>query len=51
MNKKNFLILSFTLVIIVLLDELYNLVFARIFDLPRASEIYRNIGFKYVEHK
>ena len=50
MNKKAFLILSFTLCSIVLFD-LYNALFARIFNLPRASEIYRSIGFKYVEHK
>ena len=49
MNKKNFLILSFTLVSIILLDEIYNLVIARAFDLPRAYDVYTKLGFKYVE--
>ena len=50
-NKKTFLIISFTLCGIILCDELYNLVVARVFDLPRASDIYKSIGFKYVEFK
>ena len=48
MNKKVFLILSFTLLSIILIDEFYNLVFARIFHLPRASRVYKKLGFKYV---
>ena len=51
MNKKNFLILSFTLCSIVLLDEIYNLIIARIFGFPRASRVYTGVGLKYVEHK
>ena len=51
MNKKTFLIMSFTICGIFLLDELYNLVFARLFDLDRASDIYKRIGFKYVSFK
>ena len=38
MDKKKFLILSYTICAIFLFDELYNLIFARIFSLPRASE-------------
>ena len=49
MKKKNFLILSFTICGIFLFDEVYNLVIARIFDLPRASDIYKEIGFKYMD--
>ena len=49
MSKKSFLILSFSLCGLFLLDELYNLVIARIFDLDRASDIYKKIGFKYME--
>ena len=30
------------------LDELYNLLIARFFDLERASDIYKKIGFKEV---
>lgn len=51
LNKKIFLIISITLCSIILFDELYNLLFARIFSLPRASDIYKEIGFKYVEFK
>ncbi len=51
LKRKTFLILSFTICGIFMLDELYNLVFARIFDLKRASDIYKQIGFKYVNFK
>ncbi|HIS38136.1 MAG TPA: putative ABC transporter permease [Candidatus Onthousia faecavium] len=48
MDKKKFLILSYTICAIFLFDELYNLIFARIFSLPRASEIYKSLGFNYL---
>lgn len=48
LNKKTFLIITITLCSIFIIDELYNLVFARILSLPRASDIYKKIGFKYV---
>ena len=48
-NKKAFLIISIGLCSIVLFDELYNLIFARILNLPRASTIYKMLGFKYVK--
>ncbi len=48
MKKKNFLILSYTLCSIFLFDELYNLLFARILSLPRASTIYKKLGFPYL---
>lgn len=51
MNKKLFLTISFTLLTIILIDEFYNLLFARLFVLPRASKIYKSIGFKYVKFK
>ena len=47
-NKKIFLIVSLSLVSIILFDELYNLLFARILNLPRASDIYKHLGFKYM---
>ena len=47
MNKKNFLVLSITLVSIILIDEVYNLIVARVFDLPRAYDIYSKLGVKY----
>ena len=51
MNKKSFLILSFSICMIFLLDEVYNLIIARLLDLPRASDIYKQLGFKYVNFK
>ena len=48
MNRKVFLTISFTLAFIFLFDELYNLIFARILSLPRASEIYKKLGFHYI---
>lgn len=51
MNKKVFLIMSFSLCSIILIDEFYNLLFARIFHLPRASTIYKKIGIPYVTFK
>lgn len=51
MNKKVFLIISITLCSIILFDEVYNLLIARIFDLPRASDVYSKLGFNYVHFK
>ena len=48
MNRKKFLILSYSLCAIFLFDEFYNLIFARILSLPRASTIYKKIGFHYL---
>lgn len=47
-NKKTFLIITIGLCSIFLFDELYNLIFARIFSLPRASDIYKSLGFHYI---
>lgn len=51
MNKKLFLILSITLCSIVLFDEIYNLLIARILHTPRASEVYRKLGFNFMSYK
>ena len=48
MNRKKFLILSYSLCAIFLFDEFYNLIFARILSLPRASDIYKSLGFSYM---
>lgn len=50
-DKRVFFIISITLFFIFFIDEAYNLLIARIFDLPRASDIYKSIGFKYVSFK
>lgn len=46
--RKIFLILSYTICGIFLFDELYNLIFANLLNLPRASEVYKELGFKYL---
>ena len=46
--KKAFLILSYTICAIFLFDELYNLIFANLLNLPRASEVYKELRFKYL---
>lgn len=51
MSKKTFLIISISLVSIILIDELYNLVFARIFNLKRARDIYKPLGINYMTYK
>lgn len=50
LNKKTFLIISITLLSIVLFDELYNLVFARVLSLPRARDIYSQMGINYMKY-
>ena len=51
MNKKIFLIICIALCSIFLIDELYNLSIAKIFSLPRASDVYKQIGFHYMNFK
>ena len=41
-------IVSVILCGIFLLDEIYNLLLTRLFNLPRASTIYKSLGFKYL---
>ena len=47
-NKKTFLIISIGICSIILFDEFYNLIFAKILNLPRATQIYKQLGFKYM---
>ena len=49
MNKKVFIVISVTLCLLILADEFYNLSIARMLDLPRASDIYKQYGFHYME--
>ena len=46
--RKIFLIFSYTICGIFLFDELYNLIFANLLNLPRASEVYKDLGFKFL---
>lgn len=50
-NKKVFLTVAITLCSIILFDEFYNLIFARVLKLPRAYDVYSNLGIKYVKFK
>ena len=45
-KKKTFLIISISLFSVVLIDELYNLVIARLFKLPRAYDVYHGWGIR-----
>ncbi|MBQ9072367.1 MAG: putative ABC transporter permease [Bacilli bacterium] len=47
-NKETLLTISIILCSIILIDEIYNLLIARILSLPRASDIYSSIGFNYM---
>ena len=47
LNKKVFLIISISLCSIFIIDELYNLIFARVLFLPRATDIYKKLGFNF----
>ncbi len=49
-NKKLFLTISITICSIILFDELYNLIFAKILNLPRAANVYKSIGFKFMDY-
>mgnify|MGYP002566447734 CR=1 FL=1 len=51
LDKKLFLIISISICSIFLMDEIYNLLVARIFNLKRASDIYKSLGVKYVNFK
>lgn len=48
MDKRFFITISVALCSIILFDEIYNLIIARIFSWPRASDLYKKIGFVYV---
>lgn len=44
-------IVSIIVCSIFLIDEVYNLVFTKLFGLPKASNIYSDMGFKYIYFK
>lgn len=50
-NKKIFLVVSISLCSLIMADEIYNLSIAKILDLPRASDVYKQMGFNYMEFK
>ena len=50
-NFKLFLIIGVSVFSIFLFDELYNLVFSRLLNLPRAHDVYESIGFNFMNYK
>ena len=46
---KMFFMIGIILFSIVMFDEVYNLIIARVLNLSRASDIYQKLGFKYVK--
>ena len=50
-NKKLFVTTSVILCSIIMIDEFYNLLIARIFHLPRAYKVYSKLGVPYVKFK
>lgn len=48
-NKKVFITTSIILCSIIMIDEFYNLLIARIFHLPRAYNVYSKLGVHYVK--
>ncbi len=47
-DGRVFFWISILLCLIILTDEFYNLVVARMFDLPRARDVYTSLGVPYV---
>lgn len=48
-NRRLFFLISVLLCSIILADEFYNLLIARMFDLPRARDVYTSFGIPYVK--
>lgn len=49
-SKKCFKLCLF-ICLVFLFDEVYNLIIARVLNTPRAADVYKNLGYKYVEFK
>ena len=48
MKKSSFLILSYSLCAVIVIDEVYNLIFAKLLSWPKSTDIYKSLGFKYL---
>lgn len=48
-RKEKFITISYILCFIVLSDEFYNLIFAKLLNLPKSSTIYRSLGVNYMD--
>ena len=50
LSKKAFLTFATALITIILIDDIYNLIIARIIHTPRAPEVYKSIGIYYIDY-
>jgi uncharacterized membrane protein len=48
--KKVFIVTSVILFTVFLGDDIYNLIFANLFSLPNAHDVYRSIGFNFMDY-
>ncbi len=48
--KKVFLVTAVILFAVFLGDDIYNLIFANIFSLPTARDVYQSIGFNFMDY-
>ncbi len=48
--KKVFIVTAVILFAVFLGDDIYNLIFANIFSLPSAQDVYRSIGFNFMDY-
>ena len=48
--KKVFILTAVILFVVFLGDDIYNLVFANIFSLPSAQDVYKSIGFIFMDY-
>ena len=50
LSRRVFLTLAITLFVVVMADEIYNILASKVFDWTDATEVYRNMGWKYLKH-
>ena len=48
--KKVFIVTAVILFAVFLGDDIYNLIFARLFSLPGAPDVYKSIGFNFMDY-
>ncbi len=48
--KKVFIVTAVTLFVVFLGDDIYNLIFANLFSLPGAPDVYKSIGFNFMDY-
>ena len=48
--KKVFIATAVILFVIFLGDDIYNLIFANLFSLPSAPDVYKSIGFNFMDY-